>query len=206
MSFLKIALPLTFAGLLAGLTISVLVTPRYVAIGVMALRGEFSEASVTFSNEDIAAIIEDRQEPLFENQRIRLPEKAIAIARNAIQISVDRPGKQSLSLIRVRATYSNRRGAVRLADGVVSALVNKLASGQRGQALQARVEELKVRLAALQAHAPVPPAPPPLSMEILDYPTVPMRPEFPNRLIFLLTGGLAGLLFAIPISRRTRYH
>jgi hypothetical protein len=111
MSFLKTALAVTLAGLIAGLAISFLFTPRYVSTGVVAVRGDFTEASVSFSNEDIAAIIDDRRNALFEDERTRMPYAAIAIARNAIQISVDRPAKQSLALIRIQTRYRNQCGA-----------------------------------------------------------------------------------------------
>ncbi len=152
----------------------------------MAVRGDFSNARVSFSNEAIAAIIKDRQEPVFEDERTACSTRQSQLrATRSGSLSTDLTGR-IVSSVFDHGTYRTRRGALRLANGVISILIKNQAFGQKEKALQARIEQLKIRPAALRVHAPVPPTAPalPLRIEIIDMATAPMRPEFPRRLAF----------------------
>jgi len=208
MKLLKLTLPLTLAGLLAGLGVSFLVTPRYVATGVVALTNQASEA--------LAPEILRRMRQDFELD-------LSAQAGEAVHV---KPLDQSNSTFLIQATDSDRRGATGLANAVITGLIQrhnskiadliKADSEQRDKAVEARIAELQTRLATLEArvgvslHKDLAPAVPlgpwnghvrlPVELRVLDPPVV--RMEFPNRAMFAFSGGLMGLIGSFFLRRR----
>jgi hypothetical protein len=232
MSFSKMALSLSVAGLITGLSVSVLVTPRFTGNAVMVVHDDPGDSSArewldqtiakVRGEKALSTIIQNPQNRLYKEECGRMPiEQVAAIARNAIQISREDAGARSFSLIRIQASYRDMRGTFDLINGVTTLLTTEdwarnrdlaIHSKERERELEARILQLKTRLAVLQAHPGVVPASdevpvalplfPLAHLETFDPPVV--RFEYPNRWAFMLIGVAIGFLFVPLIHANSR--
>ncbi len=224
-AFPKLALMPSIAGLLAGLAISFVVDPRYVSTATMTLgdsvggsssSGDHSNPAEYFarmrteilSRTSLSSIIQDPHLELYKSERARIPlEDVIEKMRQDTPITMEAPGPDYL-VFRITFAYGDRAKA----QDTVKALINKFEEGNRFNPQPRRydrIDRMEARLAALQKELGIAPAPSETSggivMQVVDPPSLPVAPVYPDRFLFMATGfgvGLAGAVVIAVFRRR----
>ncbi len=180
-AFPKLALMLGVMGLLAGLAISFVVTPRYVSQAEMTfhsvtnstppdVRRNLTERLVQFENEilsrtSLSNIIQDPHLDLYKKERTRTPlEDVIERMRTRdLRIRVETAGQDYLSF-QVSFAYSDRLKAQQTVQVLITEFVEANLYSQQSQAQATRViasdqvYRLEERIAALEKRLGMPSA------------------------------------------------
>jgi uncharacterized protein involved in exopolysaccharide biosynthesis len=241
-SFPKLAVLLSITGLLAGLGVSFVVTPRYVSTAVLTWDGSFASAPAAgvsptlrehvvacqdevLSRTSLSYVIQDPRLDLYREQRARMPlEDVIEKMRKDIRITALEPvpGGADRHYLRFEIGFAYRDPT--RARQVVQTLMTRFheaslyrqreaatkpqgPSDRIGQ-LEARIAALEKRLGIASSPARVPPwdsrgRPLPsvsINVSVLDPPSFPETPAFPNRPLFLAGGFAAGFVLALVIA------
>jgi hypothetical protein len=224
-SFPKLALVLSIFGLLAGLGVSYLVTPRYVSSATMmfnqpsgyppinllqvaeGIRGE------TFSRTSLTSIITDPRLDLYHSERTRIPLlDVIEQMRMDLEIRIIPAGPA----IDIKFRYSDRMKARDTVQAVVAKLLEANFQRQRAPVYVKRqrsfdqIDRMEARIAALEKRLGIPPSPPePLEFEptmatagldVIDVPSLATKPVFPDRFRFMSVGFGSGFVLALVIA------
>lgn len=233
-AFPKLAVMLSIAGLLAGLGISFVVTPRFVSTAVMTL-GDSLVTTTTpavhtdlpeyflqmetaiLSRTSLSAIIQDPNLDLYKNDRAKIPlEDVIEKMRNDIKITREAPGSNYLTFS-VTFAYPDRARAQQTVQALITKFMDSNLSRQQTQSGAERFQTsnqiylLESRVAALEKRLGMPPAshepveqyqyrPPAINLDILDPPSLPVAPVYPNRVYFMASGFGAGIVAAMLIA------
>jgi hypothetical protein len=217
-AFAKFAVPLSIAGMLIGYGLTFVVTPRFKATIVLAI-GDRTEDPGTpelhrqmvdlfgrtrsriLSNESISNTIQDPQVNLYNSMRDRITaETAIAQTRAAIRISMDDPVSPVIIPFQVTFTCSDGPVAVRLLNRMIAVIIQTqsepqpAAAANREGEVEAQIGEPPASLAGWETRRRTPGL---VNIEPLDLPTA--VKEFPNPVVFALTGGFLGLLLTFPV-------
>jgi hypothetical protein len=161
--------------------------------------------SKVLSNESISNMIQDPQVNLYNSMRDRITiETAITQARAVIQISMDDPISPSVIPFRVTFTSSDGAAAVKLLSRMTASLIQIQLDPLPALAVnsdadfEARIGNPPASMADLEPRRKIPGR---VTLEPLELPMAATR-EFPNPIIFTLTGGFLGLLLAFPVRAR----
>lgn len=194
-AFPKLALILSAAGLLAGLGVSFVVTPRYISQAVLTFdatstpkdsRRNLNEYFVQLENEilsrtSLSAIIQDPRLDLYRRERVRTPlEDVIEKMRTEdIQIGTATPGsvnRESLA-VQISFGYSDRIKAQQTVQALITKFQDLNLTRQRVAAYTKRgrtyddVDRMEQRIAVLEKRLGIQsPAPGPL-----DFPAAPVE-------------------------------
>jgi hypothetical protein len=187
-TFPKLALMLSIAGLLAGLAISFVVTPRYVSEAAMAFEGSADGANFleyltqceneVLSRTSLKGVIQDPRLDLYPEERAGTPLEDVieTMRRRNIRIRLDGRGPGRLSF-HIDFTYRDPVKA------------------------QRTVQALLVRFQDANLHLPAP-----VNLSVLDPPSLPAKAVFPDRWTFMAMGFGAGVVAALLVAifrRRT---
>lgn len=225
-TFAKLALVLSVMGLLTGLGISYLVTPRYISEATMTLvqtpgsapadlrpiLGEMQQEIL--SRTSLFSIITDQRLDLYRGERAREPiEDVIAIMRRDLEIGLSGPG----SVFHIRFVYSDPAKA----HDTVQALMTRFQesnltrertasnlmlywSHDQPGAIEARLAAIEKRLGisspALAPNRFDPSSPNRTSMEVIDPPSLSVNPISPDRPRFMYLGFGSGFGAALIIT------
>jgi len=230
-SFPKLALILSLTGLVAGLGVSTLVTPRYVSSATMQMMVDANPSAShpnlrerlsameqeILSRTSLSAIIKDSWLDLYKQERTRVPfEDVIEQMWRDLSIRLVSPGSDYVSFT-ISFSYSDRIKARDTVQAVITRFIDWNLVMQRTAAQTERVrssnqvDRLEVRIAALEKRLGItsPPAEPPgtlvpayggIQLEVLDVPSLPAEPVYPNRAVFMATGFGAGFAAAIVVA------
>jgi hypothetical protein len=185
--FPKLALVLSIVGLLAGLAISFVVTPRYVSEAGMAFEGTAAGAGFlefltqceneVLSRASLKGVIQDPRLNLYPEERAGKPlEDVIETMRRNILIRRDGHRSDRLSF---HIAFSYRDGAI----------------------AQHTIQALLVRFQDANLHLPAP-----VNLSVIDPPSLPSKAAFPDRWLFMAMGFGAGVAAAVLVAifrRRT---
>ena len=234
-NFPRVALLLSSLGLLVGLGISFLVTPRYTSSAELSawnarpeLAGNQVPAELFLryreelqSRASLSSIIQDPRLDLYKRQRALMPlEDVIEVMRRDLHIDpVEHRGLSSKDWLafRIAFTYSDphKTQAVvqvmitkfqeqNLTDQHVRVRAQQVVATDEVTRLEARVAMLEQRLGMPSSFQGPPPVRRPLiagvNLEVLDPPSLPELPRYPNRAFFSATGFATGLLVAILLT------
>jgi hypothetical protein len=231
-AFPKLALMLSVTGLLAGLGISFVVTPRFVSTAAMAfippnltdVHRNVNEVFLELQTEilsrtSLSSIIQDPRLDLYKSERARMPlEDVIERMRLDLQISRDAPANTGGDYLPFHITfaYADRLKAQQTVMALMTKLQDANLTSQRMQAQAKRastsdqVYRLEARIAALENRLGMPSAghEPDFSsnrltginLDVLDPPSPPVAPVYPDRLRFMATGFGAGIAAAMVIA------
>jgi hypothetical protein len=232
-AFPKLALILGVMGLLAGLAISFVVTPKYVSQAEMTfhsvtsstqpdVRRNLTERLVQLENEilsrtSLSNMIQDPRLDLYKEERARIPmEDVIETMRTRdLRISVETAGQDYLSF-QVSFAYSDRLKAQQTVQILTARFVGANLIHQESQARLQRastsdqIYRLEARIAALEKRLGMPstshePDFSPVSfggtqLGVLDPPSLPVQPAYPDRVRFMAAGFGAGIVAAVVIA------
>ena len=233
-SFPKLALMLSTVGLVVGFGVSYMVTQRYVSIAVMSYHGEHSdrralleglqamEADV-LSRTSLSNMIQRPRLKLFPDDMARKPiEDVIEEMRKSIRITMANSGGPAFSISFVypdplKAQATMQALVTRFEDeNLATQSQSKRTGGSEELQLIAQLES---RIAALEQHAGIAASqePGPVltyirsananTLEVLDPPSLPVNPIYPNRGVIAAIGFIAGFVLAIIIAIfRRRFH
>jgi hypothetical protein len=168
------------------------------------------------SRTSLSIIIQDPRLELYMSERARIPlEDVIEKMRQDIQITTEAPGSNYLPF-RVTFTYADRARAQQTVMALMTRLEddNLILQRARGSVERVRTSNqvylLESRVAALEkrlgipspAHEPdFPPAPTGgIDLAVVDPPSLPATPVYPDRIRFMATGFGAGIALAILIA------
>jgi hypothetical protein len=231
-TFPKLALMLSVTGLLAGLLISALVTPRYVSTSELTfevvgsthapasrdLREDLMQSvREIFSRTSLSGIIQDPRLDLYREERARMPlEDVIEKMKKDILIRPNGPGSagQDRLPFSVSFTYRDRVKAHDTVDVLLGRFIRSNLSRAEAQdrARQSdQFQRLDARLAAVEKRLGIPSATPVpgdkvaagyggMILKVLDPPSLPVVPVYPDRLVFMATGFGAGIAAAVVIA------
>ena len=235
-AFPKLALALSIAGLLGGLAVSFVVTPRYVSSSEMQYAvanpdpghpvRDLSEALMqnqqeVLSRTSLSRIIQDPRLDLYPSERTRIPLEDVIekMRREDIQITRDNPGSPSHSYLAFKVSFAYRDRIK--AQQTVQALITRLEEANiisqrislrvKRQRSYGEVDRMEARIAALEKRLGMPPVPPEpldqfapvdagLNLDVLDPPSLPLKPVYPNRFAFMFAGFGSGFAAAIVIA------
>jgi uncharacterized protein involved in exopolysaccharide biosynthesis len=183
-TFPKLAVGLSIAGLLAGLSVSFLVTPRYVSRAEMQYIGAYTDPGKTAVNRDLteyfvqnqqqilsrtalSRIIQDPRLDLYPEERARIPlEDVIEKMRRDIRIVLQEPkvtGRHYLGF-EIDFAYRDRIKAQQTVQAFMTLLEDANLYTQRAAAVAKRhrtydqVDRMEARIAALEKKLGMPPA------------------------------------------------
>jgi hypothetical protein len=225
-TFPKLALLLSVTGLLTGLGISYLVTPRYISEATMTLmqtpgsapadlRPILAEMQLEIlSRTSLFSVITDQRLDLYRNERAREPiEDVIAIMRRDLEIGPTGPG----SAFHIRFAYSDRSKAHDTVQTLVSKFVEANLQRERNASNMMQYWSrdhpggIEARLAAIEKRLGIPPSEPapnsfdPFSpnrtnMAVIDPASLPIDPIWPVHSRFMYLGFGSGVLAALIIT------
>lgn len=226
-SFPKLAVLLCIAGVLGGLSVSFIVTPQYVSTATLlfesspgisraSLRPDMSFVPQVLSRTSLSSVIANLN--LYPEERTKMPlEDVIERMRTRdIQLSTVAMGPIALT---ISFTYRNRQKArdvvqVMTSKFVQATLTRAIAVPRISQAFSGdELARIEARLSAIEKRIGMPsPAPSgPLTaitgntqVEVLDPPSLPVSPVYPDRYRFMAFGFAVGFVLAaiIAIFRR----
>jgi hypothetical protein len=225
-NFPRLALVLGVVGILAGLLSSYLVTPRYTSRAVVRFSEAFLPAEQeTLSRTSLSSIIQDPRLDLYPSERERVPLEDVIerMRRRDIQIApvaLPMPGLTSQSAFEISFTYPDPVKARQVVQVFITRFMEsdltRTRKSRDASRDQAEISQLKARIAALEQRAGIPAevsksffesrASVESNVEILDPPSFPQLPVFPNRSAFMAAGFGAGIAiaFLIAVARFTR--
>lgn len=232
-TFPKLALLLSVAGMLTGLGISYLVTPRYVSEATMTLIQTPGSAPADLrpilaemqqeilSRTSLFSLMTDQRLDLYRNERARQPiEDLIDIMRRDLEIGLTGPG----SVFHIRFAYSDRTKAHNTVQALVSKFVESNLARERNESNMKHYWShdqpggIEARLAAIEKLLGIPssqPAPDPAdpfspnrtNMAVIDPPSLPINPIGPDHSRFMYIGFGSGFIAALIVTafrRRVR--
>jgi hypothetical protein len=170
------------------------------------------------SRTSLSATMQDPHLELYMRERERTPlEDVIEQMRQNTPITMETPGSNYM-VFRITFAYRDREKA----RDTVQALITKFMDGNlvhqrvtahvKRQRSWDQVDRMEARIAELEKRLGIPPAPPePLDqfapvasggiiMEVLDPPSLPLDPVYPDRFRFMAAGFGAGLAAAVVIA------
>jgi hypothetical protein len=226
-AFPKLALMLSITGLLIGLLVSALLTPIYISQAEIQIAPAGSafprdNRNVTdfllqidqevLSRTSLSNIIQEPGLDLYREERARKPlEDVIEKMRTQdIRITIDGPPRASDGRVafHIAFFYPDRVKARDTVQALLTHFNDANLNGQRAQSaagqpdqfqrLEARVASLEKRL-GLPSAAPEPRGPG-INLEVIDPPSLPVRPAKPNRWLIMATGFGAGFAAAVVIA------
>ncbi len=224
-NFPRLALLLSLVGLLVGLGVSFLVTPRYTSTAALEfLDGGQSESPIrrltmmqneTLSRTSLSYIIQDPRLDLYPEQRLSTPlEDVIDAMRRDIQIETtgrEDPQSKGYLAFRVTFTYSDRLKARQTVQALVSHFMDwsiEHASHRSADAvakdeialLESRIAVLEQRLGIAHAQSQEAVIPAGIELGVLDPPSMPARPVYPDRYRFMSIGFGSGIVLALVLT------
>ena len=225
-SFPKLALLLSVAGLLTGLGISYLVTPTYVSEATMTLIQTPGSAPADLrpilaemeqeilSRTSLFSLMTDQRLDLYRNERARQPiEDVIATMRRDLEIGLTGPG----SVFHIRFAYSDRAKAHDTVQTLVTRFQESNLTRERTESNMKRYWSqdqpggIEARLAAIEKRLGIPsPASAPdtfnpfspnrTTMWVIDPPSQPINPIWPDHPRFMYIGFGAGFIAALIVT------
>ena len=233
-AFPKLALILSLAGLVAGLGVSMLVSPRYVSSAEMqftyaplapsAPRQNLHERLLEMEREilsrtSLSGIIQDPRLDLYLRARDRMPLEDVIEQMRTRDIQIQSLGSGSDYVpFTITFTYPDRLKAQDTVQALVTKFtdINMVMQSTTAQIKQRRSDDqiyrLEARIATLEKRLGVmsppnqkiedelPPVIAGINLDVLDVPSLPTTPVYPNRAVFMATGFGAGFALAIVIA------
>ena len=228
-SFSKLAFLLSAAGVIAGLGVSFLLTPRYVSTAVLAATADSGPhvreqllacQQEVLSRTSLSFMIEDPRLDLYQKDRATTPlEDVVEKMRRNIRITaIERTANADTTYLpfEIQFSYSDPRQAQRVVQTIVTrfnetyvyraraAFVKKQQPPDQIAAMEARIAVLEQRLGI--AHTPavrgneVASEVSGTTLEVLDAPSLPASPAYPNRVAVVLAGLFSGFTLAVVIA------
>jgi len=168
------------------------------------------------SRTSLSQTIQDPRLDLYREERAGTPlEDVIETMRKNLLIRIEAPGSNYLSF-RLTFTYPDRLKAQQTVQALVTRFADSNVIRQRAQARAKRantsdqVYRLEERIAALEKRLGMPSAPHEpdfspitpgvINLDVLDPPSLPVQPVYPDRVRFMATGFGAGVVAAIVIA------
>jgi hypothetical protein len=168
------------------------------------------------SRTSLSYVIQDPRLDLYPRERAGTPlEDVIGTMRKNLLIRIEAPGSNYLSF-RLTFTYSDRMKAQQTVQALVTRFGDSNVIRQRAQALSRRantsnqVYRLEERIAALEKRLGMPSTPHEpdfspitpgvINLDVLDPPSLPVTPVFPDRVRFMAIGFGSGVVAALVIA------
>jgi uncharacterized protein involved in exopolysaccharide biosynthesis len=227
-SFPKLALLLSIAGLLAGLGVSFVVAPRYVSRSTLMLiatpgspESDVRPVAIELQQENLrrtslSAVIHDPRLNLYPEERAKRPlEDVIEQMRDQdIRITIAAPGSTAMT---ISFAYRDPQKARNTVQVLVTKLIdaNLVRQRERSYFMQARtgnqVDRLEARIAAIEKRLGIQTTqseplnqfagrPEGINLDVLDPPSLPVKPVSPDRSIFMVCGFGSGFAAALIIA------
>lgn len=221
-SFPKLALMLSVAGLLAGLGVSYMATPRYESSAVLqvndrggpAARRQIQAIEATvLSRTSLSTLIQTPHLELYPADMAKLPlEDVIENMRRDIRIAM---APNNTGAFTISFTYPDRLKAQATVQELITRFYREnrtigvenpfrppVPSEERQliAQLESRIAALEHRVGIAPSHAPGTAVAPLETFEVLDPPSLPVNPLYPKRSMFASTGFVAGFALAIVIT------
>jgi uncharacterized protein involved in exopolysaccharide biosynthesis len=224
-TFPKLALLLSVAGLLAGWGVSFLITPSYVSEATLVLTQKPGSPPTGLlpdigamelqvqSRTSLSAIIRDVD--LYRSERRRQPLEDVIETMRTRDLRIGPSGTPAAFTISFTASDPAK------AHDTVQALVTQFVDANverqgapayvKRQRTYDQIDGMEARIAALEKRLGMPPTPPePLeqivpasggtSLEVLDPPSQPVNPIWPDHLRFMYIGFGSGLIAALIVA------
>jgi hypothetical protein len=213
-SFPKLALMLSVTGLLAGFAVSYAVAPQYTSTAVLSyvdvLRSNARPAdfavsrNLVLSPTSLSSIIRDPRLKLYPDDLAKIPlDNVIRHMRRDTDISLQNLDARATSF-RISFTYSEPLKAKATVQALSTRFVDENTLSQLRRLPKNWIEELskasktgRIKEEEMQER-PVPRVG--IRIEVLDPPSLPTDPFYPNRSMFASTGFVAGFVLAIVIA------
>jgi hypothetical protein len=225
MRFWKFATLLAASGLLAGLIVSYLVTPRFVSRAVMTMRqpnpnGSLANYLSELKNEilsriSLSSIMQEPRLDLYAADRARMPLEDVIDRMRSTDISIASTGNAGPNYLAFEISfgYRDRLKAQQTVQALITHFVEANLRQQvvpafvkRGRSYE-HIDRLEARIRALELRLGMPLSPPELpgerelvddavTISVLDPPSLPIYPEYPQRQVFMAIGAVCGLCVA----------
>jgi hypothetical protein len=223
-SFPRLALLLSTGGLLTGLGVSFVVTPQYVSTCTLMLIAtpgspepdvrpvalELQQGILTRAS--LSAVIHDPRLNLYPRERAKMPLLDVIeqMRSQDIRISIAAAGSTAMM---ISFAYRDPQKARDTVQVLLTKLIdaNLVRQRARSSLMQARtgtqVDRLEARIAAIEKRLGITTVPSEplnrfagINLDVLDPPSLPVKPVSPDRSIFMLYGFGSGFALAIVIA------